>query len=69
MSIAPDGIEMVGDDVLPVNRLLEAELRLARPISVWLLTTLCCKDGVRHRVEARPFALSSDGRRVWDELK
>ena len=69
LTIGPDGIELIGDDVLPVNRLLEAELRLARPVTVWLLSTLCRRDGKRFRVEARPFALTSATRMLWDELE
>jgi len=68
VAVGAEGIELVGEQFLPVNRLLEAELRASRPMNVWLLTTLCRSEGPRHRIEARPFALSSQGRAAWAQL-
>jgi HD-like signal output (HDOD) protein len=67
-AIGAGGIELVGTDPLPINRLLEAELRGRRHLTVWLLTTLCRQEGDLHRVEARPFALSGPSREAWDRL-
>ena len=68
VAIGTEGIELVGAEHLPVNRLLEAELRAPRPVSVWILTTLCRAEGTRHRIEARPFALTGPGRAAWEAL-
>jgi len=67
-AVGADGIELVGAEPLPVNRLLEAELRGRRHLTVWLLTTLCRPEGELHRVEAKPFALSGPSREVWEQL-
>ena len=45
VAVGAEGIELVGEQLLPVNRLLEAELRASRPMNVWLLTTLCRARG------------------------
>jgi HD-like signal output (HDOD) protein len=64
----PSGIELVGVEPLPVNRLLEAELRGRRHLTVWLLTTLCRSEGEVYRVEAKPFALSGPSREIWNQM-
>jgi hypothetical protein len=68
VAIGTEGIELLGAEHLPVNRLLEAELRAPHPLSVWILTTLCRAEGTGHRIEARPFALTGQGRAAWDAL-
>jgi HD-like signal output (HDOD) protein len=67
-SVSDAGMVLTGDEPLPENRLLEAKIYAEQPFSLWVLATLCRRDGAGWRVEVQPFALTGELRDLWARL-